>query len=30
MEKRKNWGKTCASFLFYVEFYGKMIVKVPL
>lgn len=28
--KRKNWGKTCASFLFYAVFYGKMIVKVPL
>ena len=29
MEK-ENWGKTCASFLFYAVFYGKMIVKVPL
>ncbi len=30
MEKEKTGAKTCASFLFYVVFYGKMIVKVPL
>ena len=30
MEKEKLGQKTCASFLFYAVFYGKMIVKVPL